>query len=199
MNLFITGYITEKTLNRVLFEIITCPEEEEAIVVYINSHGGEGEYDYAIYEALRLSGKSIITYAAQDVYSAAITVFLAGDMRYAHNYSQFMIHEPYHDDNSEKTTVTTYKHALTELKKSTTAYYKLITDRCDLTTAKIQGYTKKALNGDWFFDTKTAKSLKLVTDIGLPIIPTTVEWEVSFSPEEKDECKDNKENKRKRR
>jgi len=191
MNIFITGFIDNNTVNRVLYDIINCPEDEDTIVVYINSIGGEGECDYAIYEALRLSGKKIITYAVQDIFSAAITIFLAGEERYAHNFSAFMIHEPYHDDESnDKRTVDTYRHTMNELKKSTTTYFKLISDRTELTPAKIHAHTKKAKDGDWFFDTKTAKALKLVTKIGLPIIPTEIEWEISFTPENKDKEKD---------
>ena len=194
MNIFITGMIDKTTVNNVFRQIVNCPEDEEFIVVYINSCGGEGESDYAIYEALKQSSKTIITHAVQEVYSAAMTIYLAGDQRYAHRYSSFMIHEPYHDEvDSDKKTMATYKDNISELKKMTDSYFQLISENTKLTPAKINSYIKKEKDGDWVFGTNLALTLGVVTDIGLPIIPTDIEWGVEFTPENKPESKDEEE------
>lgn len=171
MNLYVFGQISSKLVNITIKKIVETPTEDENIVVYINSEGGDRDCDTAIYEALRLSGKNIITYAVHEVYSAAITIFMAGDKRYAHRGSQFMIHEIYHEVYSEKKTVENYEKDLKELKTSTDDYFKLIAGRSKLTRPRIRNEVKKAHENDWYFNAKAAKTYGIVTDIGLPIIP----------------------------
>ena len=82
-------------------------------MVYINSPGGEVECGYALYEILKLTGYKIITYAINECFSSAITVYLAGDERCATTYSTFMVHEPYHEyDNETNLTTKSYKMSL---------------------------------------------------------------------------------------
>jgi len=141
--------------------------------VYINCDGGEGTCDYAIFEHLRLSGKKIITHAVDQVCSSAITVYLAGEERYATEYSQFMIHKPFHQTQEahERLTEDRYQKDCKELKLLTIEYFQLIASRSNLTTQKIRYYVSKARDGEWWFSSKDAKALGIVTNIGFPIIP----------------------------
>ena len=178
MDIFITDVISNATVNRVLQEIIQkketkdTKEDKKKIVVYINSQGGDVESGYALYEIFKLSGLKIITYAINEVFSSAITVYLAGDERYATNYSNFMVHEPYHEyDEDSNTTMTTksYKKYLKELQGATNEYFKLICKHTVLTPQRLKRYIARAESGDWYFRAALAKKLGFVTKIGAPL------------------------------
>lgn len=169
MHLVIAEPITNVTVNRVLAEILAQKEDPE-IIVYVNSQGGDVDGGYAIYEMLRLSNKKIITHALNEVFSCAITIYLAGDERYAQNYSNFMIHEPFHEFTQEISMASAeYRRHLKELKKTTEEYFKLICKVTKLTPQRIKKYVAAAEGGDWYFKPALAKKLGFVTKIGMPL------------------------------
>jgi len=168
MDILITETINNATVNRVLKEILDKKQDQE-IAVYINSHGGEVECGYAIYELLKLSGRKIITYAVNEVFSCAIVIFLAGDERYATNYTNFMVHEPYHEyEEDSSMNSKEYKKYLKEIIKTTDDYFKLISKHTTLTPQRIKKYVQQAEGGEWYFKSSLAKKLGFVTKIGLP-------------------------------
>lgn len=175
MNIFITEDISNTTANRVLQEILKVREaeiekEKSIINVHINSHGGDLEAGYAIYDILRLSGYTINTFAISEVFSSAIIIYLAGDSRYATNYSSFMIHEPRHEydkDDKDSMSANTYRRNLKELQIATNEYYKLISKHTTLTPQQLKNFCS---NGrDCYFKTQEAKKWGLVTNVGIPI------------------------------
>jgi len=169
MEIVIAEPITEETVNRVLVEMLMKKDDDE-IIVYLNSHGGDVEAGYAIYELFKLSGKKIITYAVNNVFSCAIVIYLAGDERYASNYSNFMIHEPYHAYGEDAGLGSKeYRQQLKVIKKTVEEYFKVISKHTLLTPQKIKKYIQTSDDGDWGFKTPLAKKLGLVTKIGLPL------------------------------
>lgn len=167
MNLFLFGIIDDCAVNKTIKKIVNNPEDPN-ITVYINSHGGDGDCDYAIYETLRLCGKKVTTFAVHYCHSAAMTVFLAGDERYAHKHSSFMVHEVYHEICTEKRTASSYRKSIAELQKMTEDYFSLIAKRSKLTVNGIKASVKKAPENDWYFDSDYALEHGVVTKIGLP-------------------------------
>lgn len=168
MDIVIAEAISDATVSRVLKEILAKKDDQE-IVVYVDSEGGDVECGYAIYEMLTLSNRRVVTYAVNKVFSCAVTIFLAGDERYASNYSNFMIHEPYHAyDEDANLTSKSYKKNLKELRKTTDDYFKLIAKHTVLTLPRIKKYVQQAEGGEWYFKTSLAKKLGFVTKIGLP-------------------------------
>lgn len=170
MKLAINEPITNDTANKVLEEVIIGRhiKHDPNLIIYINSPGGDVDAGYAIYESLRMSGKRIITYAANHVYSCAVIIYLAGDLRYAHNYSTFMIHEPYHESCDDKMTYKSYNRNLNELNSCINEFFDLICERSELTPTKLKKYLQKAPDGDWYFRTELAMKLGVVHEIGLP-------------------------------
>lgn len=170
MDILITEAITNATVTHVLKEILAKKDDKKVITLYINSPGGDVDAGYAIYDILRLSGRKIITYAVSEVFSCAIILYLAGDERYASNYSNFMVHEPY-DEYDKDASITTkeYTKSLKELQVTTDDYFKLISKHTTLTPTKIKNYVKRAEDGEWYFKTAMAKKLGFVTKIGIPL------------------------------
>lgn len=165
MNIIIAEEISNATVTYVLKEMLTNSKDPQ-INVYINSEGGELDAAYAIYELLRLSGKRVITYALNNVCSAAVVIYLASDERLASNYSTFMIHEPSHEyGDGARFGTTKYKNNIKDLNKITEDYFKLIAKHTSLTIIRIKNATADT---DWYFKTAHAKKLGLVTKIGLP-------------------------------
>jgi len=175
MDIFILEPITNNVVNRVLQEIILNKENKDAnLTVYLNSVGGDVESAYAIYEILRLSGRKVITYAIHEVFSCAVTIYLAGDERYATEYSNFMIHEPYHefdqDESGLNMTTSSYKRNLKELEEVTNEFFKLISNNTTLTPQRIKNFIAKSKNGDWYFRSSLAKKIGMVTKIGVNLV-----------------------------
>ena len=174
MEIFITEVITNETVNRVLQEIIVKKQEDQSsdVVVYINSPGGDVEAGYAIYEILKSSCRKVITYAVNEVFSCAVVIYLAGDERYATNYSHFMIHEPYHEyaeNDGNMMTTSSYERNLKELQTATNEYFNLICKNTLLTAAKIKNSILKTKSGDWYFRSSEAKKYGIVTKVGVPL------------------------------
>jgi ATP-dependent Clp protease protease subunit len=175
MDIFILEPISNTTVNHVLQEIIKQKEsKDEDLRVYLNSPGGDVQAGYAIYELLKLSGRKVITYAINEVFSCAVAIYLAGEERYATNYSQFMIHEPYHefeqDDNSGLSmTTSSYKKNLKELEEVTNEYFKVISKHTALTPQKIKNAISKTKSGDWYITAVQAKKFSIVTKIGVSL------------------------------
>lgn len=71
---------------------------ENPIDLYINTSGGECYSGFAIYDTIRsLENILVRTHALGKVISMGVTVFLAGDERYATKYVTFMDHSPSND------------------------------------------------------------------------------------------------------
>lgn len=65
------------------------------IHVYINSGGGSVVEGWAIYDKLKVSGKTITTIGEGIVGSIATIIYMAGTTRKLHENSRFFIHNPY--------------------------------------------------------------------------------------------------------
>jgi ATP-dependent Clp protease protease subunit len=169
MRISIFEPITDDTANRVVEEILyqRGNRKDEYLFAYINSPGGDVDAGYAIYEAMRLSGKYVVTYAANHIHSCAIIIYLAGEQRFANNYSNFLIHNPYHEID-DRMTVKKYKQHSDELEQCIEGYFKIICDRSKLTIPKIKKKIKNAPEGDWFFKADEAMSLGIAHQIGFP-------------------------------
>lgn len=62
---------------------------------YINSGGGSVTEGWAIYDKLKVSGKTITTIGEGMVGSIATVIYMAGSVRKLHENSKFFIHNPY--------------------------------------------------------------------------------------------------------
>lgn len=169
MRISIFEPITDDTANRVVEEILyqRGNRKDDYLFAYINSPGGDVDAGYAIYEAMRLSGKYVVTYAASHIHSCAIIIYLAGEQRFANNYSNFLIHNPYHEID-DRMTVKKYKQHSDELEQCIDGYFKIICDRSKLTIPKIKKKIKNAPEGAWFFKAEEAMSLGIAHQIGFP-------------------------------
>lgn len=72
--------------------LAALPDTVETIEVHINSFGGEVAEGVAIYNALRNSGKRIVTVCDGFACSIASVIFMAGDERVMNSASLLMLH-----------------------------------------------------------------------------------------------------------
>lgn len=170
MNIFIQDTICNATLNQLLTSLLQADPDDPEIIVHINSPGGEIDVAYAMYDILRLSGKYIVTFAVNEIFSCAVIIYLAGDERFATNYSNFMIHEPFHEYGSDvAVTKNQYQKNIKELSGATNEYMSLISRRTKISVPKIKQYLAEAPQNEWYFKTKIAKKYGFVTKIGVPL------------------------------
>jgi ATP-dependent protease ClpP protease subunit len=87
----------EETFNLSKFKKFRDSLEEDVtdIHVFINSGGGSVVEGWAIYDALKTSGKTITTIGEGMVGSIATIIYMAGTTRKLHENSKFFIHNPY--------------------------------------------------------------------------------------------------------
>ena len=87
----------EETFNLSKYKKFRDSLEDDVtdIHVYINSGGGSVVEGWAIYDALKTSGKTITTIGEGMVGSIATIIYMAGTTRKLHENSKFFIHNPY--------------------------------------------------------------------------------------------------------
>lgn len=87
----------EETFNLAKYKKFRDSLEDDVtdIHVFINSGGGSVVEGWAIYDALKTSGKTITTIGEGMVGSIATIIYMAGTTRKLHENSKFFIHNPY--------------------------------------------------------------------------------------------------------
>jgi ATP-dependent Clp protease protease subunit len=87
----------EETFNLSKYKKFRDSLEDDVtdIHVFINSGGGSVVEGWAIYDALKTSGKTITTIGEGMVGSIATIIYMAGSTRKLHENSKFFIHNPY--------------------------------------------------------------------------------------------------------
>lgn len=91
---FCSGIITGDTIAKLREEVSAFFEkdEKEPITLYISSGGGSAMQAVGFYEWVKMKNIPLTTIALVEVSSAAITIFLSGQTRYATKHSWFLIH-----------------------------------------------------------------------------------------------------------
>lgn len=159
--------LSEEVVAKILDDLIS--NTDPVVIVYIDCEGGSPLLAFSIFSALRLSQKKVITHALCRVYSAALIIYLAGEIRYAHEFSHFMIHEVSFETEGEPETrkAKNLKQEHEELVHDTEKLYSLIARE---STLKVNFIRKrvKAVN-DWYFygDDESIK-YGIVHKIGFP-------------------------------
>ena len=85
---------TTKALD-VVQAIADLPEACRTVEVHINSYGGEVAEGVAIYNALRASGREVMTVCDGFACSIASVIFMAGSRRVMRPASVLMLHDPW--------------------------------------------------------------------------------------------------------
>lgn len=88
------GVSTKTGSANVADALSKLPASTKAIEVHINSYGGEVAEGVAIYNALRGSGKEIVTVCDGFACSIASVIFMAGSKRIMRSASLLMLHNP---------------------------------------------------------------------------------------------------------
>lgn len=89
--LYITGGIDEKAYVTVVNYLNSLKGKPG--IIQIHSYGGHTMDSLAIYSEIKQSKSKITTIAVGSVYSAAVLVYAAGDVRLSADEAWFMVHE----------------------------------------------------------------------------------------------------------
>ena len=172
---FYLGDVKEKTVDQLVKSILKNPDE--VIVVHINSDGGCYRSALNIYELLRTCNKQVITHVTNTCYSAAVIVYLAGELRYVTKQSHFMIHEvSCEPDEDEKAfTLQFYERMAAELRADSNAMFRLFVERTNLSLKEIRKNIESAPGKDWYFEAKKAIEMGVAHKVGFPIYVSSEE------------------------
>jgi len=177
----IDGPITNKTVRRLSRYIRN--HVEEILHVYLNTPGGCTRSALAIFEMLRTMseahGRTVVVQAVDEVFSAGLVIFLAGDHRLATNYTRFLIHEVTLEEQ-RRMTAKTYMATAGDLEKETEILYNLIKSRCKMTMTTLKKKVKAAPENDYIFDCDEAFKYGMVTQKGFVYLPSPEAQEIEI-------------------
>lgn len=80
-------------INEQIFDAQKNKKSIEELIIQIASYGGSADRGILVYNTLHQLGLSITTIGMSNVDSAAISIFCAGNKRYAMRSCRFLIHE----------------------------------------------------------------------------------------------------------
>lgn len=158
-HIYLTGYIGDQMGGAVADDLVAAlrEAESEVVVLHIDSRGGYVEEAWAMYNALRSSGKNITTINDGFVASAAIYPYIAGKTRQASTASLFFFHrvlggaDGYADD---------LRKAADEIDKLTTVGIKAISEA----TGVAENEVEKLMDGETWLDAYEAAELGIATE-----------------------------------
>ncbi len=148
--------------------IASLPEEEKNIDILINSRGGCVRDGWAIYDALRQSGKELTATVDGVCASMANVVLMAApkEARFAAPHATFLLHEPYFASHSigVDATADTLNQLAEELRIETQKFIDLYAERTGTSAERIAAILKE----DREMDAEEALSLGIVGVVNTP-------------------------------
>lgn len=132
----------------------------DEVLVVINSHGGAVYDGFAFIDRILTSNCVINTHALGFVASAALPIFLAGEVRSAGAHTTFMHHPPSYSTGHD--TVTTHHNELSHTKDLANRINKFIASK---TEKPYSFWSSVGKNNDFYFDSEKALELGVVDEI----------------------------------
>jgi ATP-dependent protease ClpP protease subunit len=127
--------------------------------LYVSSKGGDMDVAFVFYDFVRASGLHLIT-IAENVQSASVILFLAGQERYASQFSLFLIHDPALNQHVE-VTIRNVRNLDRDVALMHEQYLNLLIQATGLSKKEINRLSKKALP----FGAERAKELGIAHHI----------------------------------
>ena len=156
------------------------PSDDNRIDVEIHSCGGDCVEGYAIYDALRASGKEISCKVVGRCASMATVILLAAPLerRTAYAHSELLIHSPYYGSAPNGIlTVAKMEAMINELNSDKEKMLALYTERTGKTREVLEA---QMATDSWFYPEK-AIELGLISSI-VPAISAKVELNINQNP-----------------
>lgn len=156
------------------------PSDDNRIDVEIHSCGGDCVEGYAIYDALRASGKEISCKVVGRCASMATVILLAAPLerRTAYAHSELLIHSPYYGSApNEILTVANMEAMINELNSDKEKMLALYTER----TGKTREVLEAQMATDSWFSPEKAIELGFISSI-VPAISAKVELNINQNP-----------------
>lgn len=141
------------------------PNDDNRIDIELHSCGGDCTEAYAIYDALRASGKEISCKVAGNAASMATVILLAAPLerRSAYQHAQLLIHSPYYPASAKIGDITLAK--LEELKSELEAEKEKMLGVYVDRTGKDRSVLEAQMNTDSWFDAEKAIELGFISSI----------------------------------
>lgn len=132
-------------------------DPDEPIDIEVASYGGDAYYGFAMYDAIIQCPCTVRTHAQGPVMSAGLTVYMAGDERYASENVRFMAHSA-----SSRTWGKEFEQEIdiVELKKVNKSMFELYSQSSSKSPA---WWSRKMRTHDYYFGYEEARELDIIT------------------------------------
>lgn len=160
------GEINSESANDIIQLIYDINDEDigktqvEPIKLIINSFGGEVYSGLALIDTIDNSSTPVYTICHGSAMSMALIVYSAGHNRYASRNATFMYHEAAYPIEGK---VAHHKQELKEVERVDSICDNYLLSKTSFTQKQFN--TVKKIQGEWYFDVKTAQEHGLVNEI----------------------------------
>ena len=139
-------------------------EDADELTLFIHSGGGYNSASHRIIKAIQEFNGIFTTISDELCASAAFDIFLAGDRRYAHGTTDFMIHKVVLivPDNCIMT-ISEVSNYLQKMIKETAETFSYIEKNTDFTPEFLLAKTENC--AEWHFDEITALEYGVITEV----------------------------------
>lgn len=142
--IYFFGEVNNDNAKDFMRELSAADSLGKMITVIVNSPGGDVDAAIACYDCIKSTRNTVLTVGSGLVASAAILVFLAGDVRLMYSNARMFFHEVRVDKNGENGYTT---GELTRLAKETadvaSYYFQLVSDCSGMSPGTVEAMCKQ--------------------------------------------------------
>lgn len=171
-DLFLNGNICEQTIGPIIEDIVELNNiddmneeilksyERDAIILRINTYGGYADDKWALVDTIISSETPIFTVAMGKVMSAGISILAAGDKRFGHKHSSYMVHNVNGGAYGAPEDV---KIRYDDMKKTEQQFKDFMAERTEFPKDKLEKIIKH--KEDFYFGSEEALKFKLIDEL----------------------------------
>ena len=135
--IYLIGAITDNRAANFLMALHALDAKEGPITVVLCSHGGSTHAGYMIYDAITLAQNTIIVHGIGKIFSMAVLVLQAGDLRLLTPQAELMVHDVYASIQNDEMEIKDAGKLATDLVENNKRYQSLVAKRCKMSQAKL--------------------------------------------------------------
>lgn len=135
--IYLIGAITDNRASNFLMALQSLDSKEGPITVILNSPGGSTYAGYTIYDAITLAQNPVIVQGIGKVFSMAVLILQAGDLRVLTPQAELMVHDVYASIQNDEMEIKDAGKLANDLVENNRRYQRLVAKRCKMSPAKL--------------------------------------------------------------
>lgn len=135
--IYLIGAITDNRAANFMMALHALDAKEGPITVVLNSPGGSTHAGYTIYDAITLAQNTVIVQGIGKIFSMAVLVLQAGDLRLLTPQAELMVHDVYASIQNDEMAIKDAGKLANDLVENNKRYQSLVAKRCKMSPAKL--------------------------------------------------------------